>query len=95
MNNQYVNAKLFCNFFVISSSKSHLGFQLKNAMIRPTNNTLFEKHTVDHTVDLVIFARLHFREFLFLGLFTKLRIREFSFFFTSAIIITFAIFLNS
>ena len=31
------------------------------------------------TVDLVIFACLNFREFLILGLFTKFRIREFSF----------------
>ena len=47
------------------------------------------------TVDLVIFACLHFREFLILGLFTKFRIREFSFFFSTAtIIIIFAGVLN-
>ena len=39
----------------------------------------------DYAVDLVIYACLHFCEFLILGLFTKLRIREFSFFFSSAI----------
>ena len=49
-----------------------------------------------NTVDLVIFTCLNFREFLILGLFMKLRIREFSFFFSSAIIIIiFARFLNS
>ena len=48
------------------------------------------------TGDLVIFACLNFREFPILGLFTKFRIREFSFFFSSAtIIIIFAGFLNS
>ena len=40
---------------------------------------------VINTVDLVIFACLNFRKFLILGLFTKFRIREFSFFFSSAI----------
>ena len=44
------------------------------------------------TVDLM-FARLNFREFLIFGLFTKFRIRKFSFFFCSAIMKT--IFLNS
>ena len=39
------------------------------------------------TVDLEIFACLNFREFLIFGLFTKFRIREFSFFFSSAIMI--------
>ena len=49
-----------------------------------------------YTVDLVIFASLIFREFQILGLFTKFIIREFSFFFSSAIIIIiFAGFLNS
>ena len=49
-----------------------------------------------HTVDLVIFACLNFREFLIWELFTKFRIREFLFFFSSAIItIIFARFLNS
>ena len=38
-------------------------------------------------LDLVIFASFNFCEFLILGLFTKLRIREFSYFFSSAIII--------
>ena len=38
-----------------------------------------------YTVDLVIFACLNFREFLILGLFTKFRIREFTFFFSNAI----------
>ena len=40
-----------------------------------------------YTVDPVIFACLDFREFLILELFTKFRIREFSFSFSSAIII--------
>ena len=49
-----------------------------------------------YTVDLVILSCLNFREFLILGLFTKLRIHEFSFFFSDAIIkIIFAIFLIS
>ena len=49
-----------------------------------------------YSVDLVIFACLNFRKFLILGLFAKLSIREFSFFFSSAIIIIiFARFLNS
>ena len=49
-----------------------------------------------NTVDLVIFACYNFREFLILGLFTKLRIHEFSFFISSAIIIIiFTRFLNS
>ena len=49
-----------------------------------------------NTVDLVIFACLDFREFLILRLFAELRIREFSFFFSNAIIvIIFARFLNS
>ena len=53
-------------------------------------------HVVAYTVDLVIFASLNFREFLILGLFTKFRIREFTFFFSSVIIIIiFARFLNS
>ena len=48
------------------------------------------------TVDLVIFAYSNFRGFLILRLFTKFRIREFSFFFSSAIIkIIFTRFLNS
>ena len=38
-------------------------------------------------VHVLIFACLNFRGFLILGLFTKLKIREFSFFFSSAIII--------
>ena len=47
-----------------------------------------------YTVDLVIFACLNFREFLILGLFTKLWIRRY--FFSSAIIvIIFARFFNS
>ena len=47
------------------------------------------------TVDLVIFACLNFREFLILELFTIFLFREFSFFFSSAIIkIIFARFLN-
>ena len=41
------------------------------------------------TVDLVIFACLNFCEFLNLGLFTKFRISELPFFFSSAIIIIF------
>ena len=40
-----------------------------------------------NTVDLVIFACLNFREFLILWFFTKFRISEFSFFFSSAFII--------
>ena len=49
-----------------------------------------------YTVDQVIFACLNFREFLILGPFTKFKIREFSFFFSSSIIIIiFARFLNS
>ena len=49
-----------------------------------------------YTVDLVIFGCLNFREFLILGLFTKFRIIEFSFFFSNVIIIIiFAKFLNS
>ena len=49
-----------------------------------------------HTVDLVIFACLNYREFFILGLFAKVRIRELSFFSSSAIIIIiFARFLNS
>ena len=49
-----------------------------------------------NTVDLVIVACLNFREFLILGLFTKFKIREFSFSFCSAIIIIiFGKFLNS
>ena len=39
------------------------------------------------TVDLVIFACLHFCEYLISGLFTKFTICEFSFFFSSAIMI--------
>ena len=53
---------------------------------------------VDHqyTIDHVIFACLNFHEFLILEFFTKIRIREFSFFLISAIvIIIFARFLNS
>ena len=38
-----------------------------------------------HTEDMVIFACLNFREFLISGFFTKFRIREFSFLFSSAI----------
>ena len=40
-----------------------------------------------YTVDLVIFSCLNFREFIILGLFTKSRIRQFSLFFSSSIII--------
>ena len=48
------------------------------------------------TVDQVIFACLNIREFRILELFTKFRIREFSFFFSSAIkIIIFTKLLNS
>ena len=48
------------------------------------------------TVDLIIFAFLNFREFQILGLFTKFIICEYSFFFSSAIIIIiFTRFLNS
>ena len=44
---------------------------------------------------MVIFGCSNFREFLILGLFTKIRIREFSFFFSSANLqILFAGFLN-
>ena len=50
----------------------------------------------DTSVDLVIFACSNFREFLILGLFTKFTIREFSFFFSSAIIIIIStLYLNS
>ena len=49
-----------------------------------------------NTVHLVIFACSNFREFPMLGLFTKFKILEFSFIFSSAIIIIiFAGFLNS
>ena len=49
-----------------------------------------------HIVDLVIFACLHLSKIMILGLFAKLRIREISLFFSSAIIlIIFARFLNS
>ena len=49
-----------------------------------------------YTVDLVIFACLNFRKFPILGLFTKFRIGEFAFVFSSNIIrIIFARFLNS
>ena len=55
----------------------------------------FGRHTA-YTVDLVIFACFNFREFQILELVTKFKIREFSFFFSSAIIIIiFARFLNS
>ena len=47
------------------------------------NNTGTCKYVI--TVDLVIVACLNFRAFLILGLFTKFRIREFLFFFSSAI----------
>ena len=40
-----------------------------------------------NTVDLVIFAGVNFREFPILGLFTEFRICEYSFVFSSAIII--------
>ena len=59
---------------------------------------IIELDTLVHlyTVDLVIFACLNFREFLILGLFTKFSIREYSFFFISAIeLIIFVRFLNS
>ena len=47
-------------------------------------------------MDLVIFVCFNFREFLIFVLFTKFRIRDFSFFFSRAIIIIiFARFLNS
>ena len=49
-----------------------------------------------YIVDLVIFACLNFREILILEIFTEIRIPEFTFFFSSAIIILiFARFLNS
>ena len=49
-----------------------------------------------NTVNLVIFACFNFREFPILGLFTKFRIRDFSFVLRGAIIkINFARFLNS
>ena len=52
--------------------------------------------TVCCTVDLVIFACLHFRELLILGLFAKFGIREFTFSISSdIIIIIFARFLHS
>ena len=56
--------------------------------------------TDDHpfliTVHLVIFAVIIFCEFLIVGLFTKIRICEFSFFFGSAITIIVPVgFLNS
>ena len=44
-------------------------------------------HRLKTSVNLIIFACLNFREFLILGLLTKFRIREFPFFFCSAIII--------
>ena len=54
-----------------------------------------KKRVSANTVDPIIFACLNCREFLVLGLFTKFRIREFLFFFSSAIIIIFfARFLN-
>ena len=49
-----------------------------------------------HTEDMVIFACFNFREFLISGFFTKFRIREFLFLFSSAIMkIIFARFLNA
>ena len=66
---------------------------LRTARRHAGRRVCFIKHI---TVNLVIFACLNFREFLILGLFTKFRIHEFSFFFSSAIIvIIFARFLNS
>ena len=46
-----------------------------------------ERVEYQYSVDLVIFACLNFREFMILGLFTKFRIREFSIFFSSAIVL--------
>ena len=49
-----------------------------------------------NNVDLVIFTCVNFREFLILELFTKFKIREYTFFIRSVIlIIIFARFLNS
>ena len=51
---------------------------------------------IRYTVDLVIFACLNFREFLILGLFTKFRMRELIFIFSSDITIIICMrFLNS
>ena len=47
--------------------------------------TQYIEFTTQYTVDLVILACLNFRESLIMGLFTKIRIREFSFFFSSSI----------
>ena len=59
-------------------------------------NLIMKQERKRYTVDLVIFACLNFREFLFLRLFTKFRIRDCSFFFSSAILkIIFASFLSS
>ena len=56
---------------------------------------LLVKSNIEMIVDLVIFACLNSLEFLILGLFTKFRICEFLFSFSSAIIIIlFARFLN-
>ena len=63
-------------------------------------NVQHRKHyNISKTVGLIIFKCLNFREFLILGLFTNIRIHEFSFFFghvsSTIIIIIFARFLNS
>ena len=71
------------------------GIAINTGYFDKTNDKLLGK-AKQYTVDMVIFTCLNFHEFPILRLFTKFRIREFSFFFSSAfIIIIFAIFLNS
>ena len=58
----------------------------RNEAIRK-NSHMREDHVgMGYTVDLVIFACLNFREFPIWGPFTNFRIREYSFFFSTAII---------
>ena len=55
---------------------------------KPIDETNDHNHSFGfHTIDLVIFACLNFRKFPIFLLFTKFRIRDFSFFFSKAIII--------
>ena len=63
----------------IDLKKYHISCNRKHLVI------YFEAKT--NTVDLIIFARLNFRDFPILGLFPKIRFREISFFSSSSIII--------
>ena len=97
--------QLFCSNY---SVKAYFGRDIyrcymeqtrNQPFVRPNHNyrilpTTFVMYDCD-AVDQVIFACSNFREFLILVLFTKLRICEFSFFFSRFIIIKiFAGFLN-